>query len=143
MAVMTDTKEQNTATDSSQQDNPAGIASLAMITLDAKDAGELATFYAGVLGWPIVHQDEYYAMLAGPSHALGIGVVPDHQPPSWPDDGHKQFHLDLAVADIEAAAAACVDLGATRPAEQPGESWLVLLDPAGHPFCLTDAANWG
>jgi hypothetical protein len=29
------------------------------------------------------------------------------------------------------------------PDEQPGETWRVLLDPAGHPFCLTDAANWG
>ena len=26
---------------------------------------------------------------------------------------------------------------------QPGETWRVLLDPAGHPFCLTDAAAWG
>ena len=28
------------------------------------------------------------------------------------------------------------------PDHQPGETWRVLLDPAGHPFCLTDAANW-
>ena len=26
---------------------------------------------------------------------------------------------------------------------QPGETWRVLIDPAGHPFCLTNAANWG
>ena len=29
------------------------------------------------------------------------------------------------------------------PDEQPGETWRVLLDPSGHPFCLTLAANWG
>ena len=38
---------------------------------------------------------------------------------------------------------ACVELGATLPDEQPGETWRVLLDPSGHPFCLTQAANWG
>jgi len=27
-------------------------------------------------------------------------------------------------------------LGATTPEYQPGETWRVMLDPAGHPFCL-------
>jgi len=27
-------------------------------------------------------------------------------------------------------------LGATKPEHQPGTSFLVFLDPAGHPFCL-------
>ena len=35
-----------------------------------------------------------------------------------------------------------LELGATKPADQPGETWTVLLDPEGHPFCLTKAANW-
>ena len=35
------------------------------------------------------------------------------------------------------AEAACVQLGATRPEHQPGgDRWRVMLDPAGHPFCL-------
>ena len=40
-------------------------------------------------------------------------------------------------------AARCVELGAERVEEQPRSTWIVLRDPAGHPFCLTDAANWG
>jgi len=40
-------------------------------------------------------------------------------------------------------SAATVELGATLPDEQPGETWRVLLDTSGHPFCLTLAANWG
>ncbi|MGO0604089.1 VOC family protein [Brevibacterium linens] len=98
-------------------------------------------FYSAVLGWPIAYSDENYAMLTGPSHALGIGTIPDYRRPSWPDDGHKQFHLDLAADDIEAAADRCVALGASRAEPQPGETWVVLLDPAGHPFCITDAKN--
>jgi hypothetical protein len=63
---------------------------------------------------------------------------------TWPNQhGSKQFHLDLAVDDLDAAAARCVEFGATLPVEQPRESWRVLLDPSGHPFCLTQAANWG
>ncbi len=73
-----------------------------------------------------------------------LGQVPDHHPPEWPNHrGTKQFHLDLAVDDLDAAARQCVGLGASLPAEQPGETWRVLLDPSGHPFCLTQAANWG
>ena len=70
-------------------------------------------------------------------------AIDDHQPPSWPDDGRKQFHLDLAVDDLDAMAERAVELGATLADPQPGETWRVLIDPAGHPFCLTDAANWG
>lgn len=120
------------------------VASLAMLTLDTDDPEKAVAFWAGVLGWEIAHSSADYAMLTGPSHALGFGRVEDYVPPAWPNEqGSKQFHLDLAVPDIVAAEAKCVDLGATVPDEQPGETWRVLLDPSGHPFCLTDAANWG
>ncbi|GAA0037272.1 VOC family protein [Brevibacterium metallidurans] len=139
MTDMTDTQTDSESTVSS----PTPVASLAMVTLDAPDAGPLGEFWSAVLGWPIVYSDENYAMLKGLSHALGIGTIPDYKRPEWPDDGHKQFHLDLAAEDIEQAVEKCVDLGATRAEPQPGETWTVLLDPAGHPFCITDAKNWG
>ena len=119
------------------------LATLKMLTLDSADAERDGRFWSEVLGWEVAHSGDGYAMLTGPDHALGFGTVPDHRPPGWPNQhGSKQFHLDLAVDDLEAAAARCVELGATRPDEQPGETWLVLLDPSGHPFCLTRAANW-
>lgn len=121
----------------------AAVAVLQMITLDCSDSAELGRFWSAVLGWPVAFEGEGTVMLQGPAHALGIGETPDYQAPSWPDDGHKQFHLDLAADDVEAVAARCVEIGATRPAEQPGETWVVLLDPAGHPFCVTDASAWG
>ena len=101
------------------------------------------TSLAKVLGWPVAYSDEKYAMLTGPSNALGIGTIPDYKRPNWPDDGHKQFHLDLSADDVEAAATRCVEFGAKRADPQPGETWIVLLDPAGHPFCISDAKNWG
>lgn len=120
------------------------IAALKMLTLDCADPGTSARFWREVLGWEQPYADDNYAMLTGPAHALGFGRVEDYQPPSWPNTkGSKQFHLDLAVDDLEAAERACLALGATAPAEQPGEGkWRVLLDPAGHPFCLTRADAW-
>ena len=46
------------------------------------------------------------------------------------------MHLDLIVDDLDAAEAAVIDLGATKHPDQPGTSYRVFLDPAGHPFCL-------
>lgn len=119
-------------------------ARLAMLTLDCPDAPASAAFWSAVLGWDVVHSEAAYAMLQGPTHALGFGTVEDYEPPAWPNEhGSKQFHLDLAVADLDAAQETIVGLGATAVDPQPGEAWRVLLDPAGHPFCLTKAENWG
>jgi hypothetical protein len=46
------------------------------------------------------------------------------------------------VKDLATAEKAILDLGATKPAEQPSTDWVVLQDPDGHPFCLTKAQNW-
>jgi hypothetical protein len=65
--------------------------------------------------------------------------VPDYKAPTWPgSDIPKQIHLDLAVDDLEASTTAALELGATlSPAQPHPDRWRVLLDPAGHPFCLT------
>ncbi|MEU7552843.1 VOC family protein [Streptomyces sp. NPDC044571] len=70
---------------------------------------------------------------------IGFQRVDDHQPPRWPGQGApQQAHLDFAVDDLDGAEAVLLEWGATKPAHQPGgEKWRVLLDPAGHPFCLT------
>ena len=120
-------------------------ARIAMVTLDVTEVKPSVDFWSALLGWEVAASTDDYAMLTGPdgSPALGLGRVDDHQPPSWPDDGRKQFHLDLAVDDLEAMAERAVELGATLADPQPGETWTVVIDPAGHPFCLTDAKNWG
>lgn len=120
-------------------------ARIAMVTLDVAEVAPSAEFWSALLGWEVAASSEDYAMLTGPdgSPALGLGRIEDHEPPSWPDTGRKQFHLDLAVEDIDAMAERAVELGASLADPQPGETWRVLIDPAGHPFCLTDAANWG
>ncbi|SHN46009.1 VOC family protein [Cryptosporangium aurantiacum] len=116
-------------------------ATLAMVSLDSPDPGALADFYGAVLGWPVVHRQDEYAMISSGVDGvapIGFGLVEKYRAPAWPDsDSSKRFHLDLYVDDVDAAEARCHTLGATTPEFQPGaEKWRVLLDPAGHPFCL-------
>ena len=119
-------------------------ASLAMVTIDCVDPTKEATFWAAALGWEVTYADENYGMASDGTQRLGFGRVDGWEAPAWPNpDGTKQFHLDLAVDDLDAAERQLLELGATKPADQPGETWTVLLDPDGHPFCLTKAANWG
>lgn len=96
------------------------VASLAMVTLDCDDPAAQAEFWSAVLGWDVAHTSDDYAMLTGPSHALGFGRVDGYEAPAWPNpNGTKQFHLDLAVDDLDAAADRCVALGATPPTTSP------------------------
>ncbi len=118
-------------------------ATLAMTTIDCADPAQEARFWAAALGWTLAHADDDYGLVVDGSRRLGFGRVEGWTAPQWPDPaGGKQFHLDLAVEDLEAAAAALTELGATSVSPQPGETWIVMRDPAGHPFCLTQAANW-
>jgi hypothetical protein len=43
------------------------------------------------------------------------------------------------VDDLDAAEKAALDAGATKAEHQPEpDRWRVFLDPAGHPFCVTN-----
>ena len=46
------------------------------------------------------------------------------------------MHLDIGVSDLEAAVHDAVALGAELQTHQPQDDVRVMLDPAGHPFCL-------
>jgi hypothetical protein len=46
------------------------------------------------------------------------------------------MHFDFQVGDLDSAVADAVALGAELADDQPQEHVRVLLDPAGHPFCL-------
>ena len=74
-----------------------GIATLAMVNLDCADPPALAAFYHEVLGWPLRHSDENYAMIGDGTMNIGFGRVDGHRPPRWPDeDSAKRYHLDEA-----------------------------------------------
>jgi len=108
------------------------------IIFDCADAGALGEFYSKATGWEVASADDDFVYLGDGPIQLAFQRVSDFRPPSWPDPA-KQAHLDLKVADVDAAITELVAAGATRPEFQPGDGWVVLTDPAGHPFCISAA----
>ncbi len=111
------------------------------VVLDAPDAPSLAHFYADLLGWDIAKESPQHVAI-GPSDGvayLAFQTSPDYARPVWPVDAGSQqmmMHLDFEVVDLSAAVAHALELGAEQAEHQPQEDVRVLLDPAGHPFCL-------
>ncbi|MPZ63813.1 MAG: hypothetical protein GEU93_21615, partial [Propionibacteriales bacterium] len=111
------------------------------VVLDAPDALALARFYSDLLGWEIAKSGPEDAAILPPDGVayLGFQTSPEYVRPVWPAAAGSQqmmLHLDLEVEDLDAAVAHAVELGAEIAEYQPQDDVRVLLDPAGHPFCL-------
>lgn len=117
------------------------IGKLWSVTLDCADPEALAAFWAAALDGKVAYRSDHFVGVELPG-GLWVGAykIADYQPPEWPDgQPPKQYHLDLAVDDLDAAEQAAVQLGATKAKHQPEpDRWRVLIDPAGHPFCITN-----
>jgi predicted enzyme related to lactoylglutathione lyase len=113
------------------------------VVLDCPDPGELAAFYAGILGGAVNKPDPRWA--AGPDFAtlhtaaglvLAFQRVTGYLPPRWPGAASPQHcHLDIEVPDLDAAQAQVTAAGGTLLRADP-RGWRVFADVAGHPFCL-------
>lgn len=117
-------------------------ARLRGVTLDCADPQTLADFYAAMIGMrELFRSGDFVALTDDAGCDLGFQRVDDYRAPQWPGQGvPQQFHLDLATDDLDQAERIALGLGAVKPDHQPGaDRWRVLLDPAGHPFCLTSS----
>lgn len=116
-------------------------------TVDCKDPDSLAKFYAALLKWEMMPIDEDWACVYAPGTRQGAypGIMfqrnPEYEPPVWPGEPEAQqqmAHIDFAVNDLEKAVQYAIHCGATAAHEQFSDHWRVMLDPAGHPFCLCE-----
>jgi hypothetical protein len=112
---------------------------LGSIALDCADPIALGSFWADLLGGEVAFSSEEFVAVKTDRVWLAAVLVADHRPPTWPGGAFpKQLHLDLAVDDLAAAEVEAVRLGAVRATDQPApDRYIVLFDPAGHPFCLS------
>lgn len=121
------------------------------VCLDCADAEEMARFYGELFGWSITARDERsnrqggsgWIAMSGPSGGPGVSFQAEswYEPPTWPERPGapaKMMHFEVGVDDLEAAVARVIAAGGRLAPEQPeGRSDIrVVLDPAGHPFCL-------
>jgi predicted enzyme related to lactoylglutathione lyase len=99
------------------------------VVVNAADPPALATFWAGVLGVPVVESSPEWAQLEG-----SLAFQSDPAPKSAPN----RLHLDVRVADLDAATGAVVASGARPLSDVQGEDepWRVFADPEGNEFCL-------
>ncbi len=109
--------------------------------IEAPDPAALARFYSTLLGWPIGHEEPGTSILAAPEGSIYVVFqqASDYERPVWPTEPGRQrpmMHFDFQVGDLDAAVAEALALGAAL-AEHPSQPNIrVLIDPAGHPFCL-------
>lgn len=120
----------------------AQTARLGAIALDCPDPQDLAKFYAALMGADVGFSTETFAALKVQGLWVSMHRVEDYRPPRWPDpEAPQQVHLDFAVDDLDAAEVYAVSLGASRAEMQPApDRWRVMIDPVGHPFCLSPAS---
>ena len=125
---------------------------VAAITIAAPDPRGLAAFYqglprldhrgAGTLGGQGSRPrmaGRSCARLGRTGPALNFEYEAHYVPPAWPSapgSQHVTEHLDIAVSDLDEAVTWTLEAGAVLAEYQPQESVRVMLDPAGHPFCL-------
>lgn len=114
------------------------IARYLNFVIDCPDPVALAAFYGRLLGWGSTDQGDWMEIKPDDeSNCIAFQQVADYRAPVWPgQEIPQQMHLDLMVRSLDEGEEAVLDLGGTPAAEQPGTTFRVFLDPAGHPFCL-------
>jgi catechol 2,3-dioxygenase-like lactoylglutathione lyase family enzyme len=122
---------------STAQERPS--VSVDSVVLDTDDPPRLAEFYTALLGWQVEEtEDDWITIGSDSGTKIAFQLALNHKPPTWPDNAiPQQYHLDLQVDDLDAAAAYAESIGARRAASgDHSPNFIVFLDPSGHPFCL-------
>ena len=113
------------------------IARYPGFVIDCPDPHALAAFYAAMLDWKAELSPGWADIRGEEGQCISFQQVEDYTAPDWPaQEIPQQMHIDVIVDDLDTGEAAVLDLGATKHKHQPGTSFRVFLDPAGHPFCL-------
>jgi catechol 2,3-dioxygenase-like lactoylglutathione lyase family enzyme len=114
---------------------------LAATVLGGPDPAALADFYQGLLGLERRKDEPGWVMLRSADGHVGLSFQEEdaYEPPVWPQQPGRQqmmVHLDIGTDDLDAAVARVLELGGRFADHQPQADVRVMLDPAGHPFCL-------
>jgi predicted enzyme related to lactoylglutathione lyase len=108
-----------------------------MVTFDCRDARSLAGWWAHQTGGEIVADHDGEFLMVAPAEqgypVLGFQKVSD------PTPGKNRVHLDLEAPDRELAVERLLGEGALEVArhETPSFAWVVLADPEGNQFCVS------
>jgi catechol 2,3-dioxygenase-like lactoylglutathione lyase family enzyme len=101
----------------------------------------MADFYGRLLGWDVTFREPEWVLMRDPDGGTGLSFQAKsaYRAPTWPElptGQDKMLHLDIKVDDLESAVDHALASGARLAEYQPQARVRVMLDPAGHPFCL-------
>lgn len=117
------------------------ISSIIGFAYDCRDADKLADFYVKLLGWPKTLSGNGWAGIHTPQGIiLAFQSVENYVPPVWPwREGEQQqmAHIDFKVDNLEEAVEYALSCGARKAEVQYFTTSTVMIDPEGHPFCLS------
>lgn len=111
------------------------------VNMDCGNAAEMAAFWSKFLGWDVSYDDGNFKLIQDPSGGTGVSFQerPDYIVPTWPEEEglqQKMLHLEIQVEDVQEAAEFAIACGGRLASFQGRADLRVMLDPAGHPFCL-------
>ena len=116
------------------------------LTVDCSDAEVVGAFYSHLFGWEITARDGTgWLQISNPHGGISLNIQAEeaYEPPVWPDQPGRQakmMHFEVLVDDLDAAARLVLASGGAEAPHQPPDRdptrIRVMLDPAGHPFCL-------
>ncbi|MDL2219351.1 VOC family protein [Ruminococcaceae bacterium OttesenSCG-928-O06] len=117
--------------------------------LDCGNIDELSAFYEKLLGWTRFGGEEFTVVANTETKGFPTWItfqqVDDYVPPVWPATPNAQqqmAHLDFHVQNVEEGVQYALSCGATLSDIQLEDEWRVMLDPAGHPFCILPLPGW-
>jgi predicted enzyme related to lactoylglutathione lyase len=116
------------------------------LTIDCSDADVLGAFYSRLLGWEVTDRDGAgWLQLRNPQGGISLNIQAEdaYEPPVWPEQPGQQakmMHFEVLVNDLDAAVRLVLECGGTEALHQPADRdrtrLRIMLDSAGHPFCL-------
>jgi len=120
---------------------PEGSFRIQTVCIDCADAHAMAEFYGSLLGWTVTLSEPEWVLMEDPAGGTGLSfqAASRYREPTWPEEQRgqdKMLHLDIRVNDLDAAVKHAIASGARLAEFQPQDRVRVMLDPAGHPFCL-------
>ncbi len=110
-----------------------------MVTIDCRDPRALGEWWARQLGGQVAEGfegDDFVVV-----RVEGSGLQVGFQRVAEPTPGKNRLHLDLAAPNRELEVERLRAEGALEVArhEESGFAWVVLSDPEGNQFCVSQA----
>ncbi len=116
------------------------------LTVDCGDAEAVGAFYSRLFGWDITARNGAgWLQLRNPDGGISLNIQAEeaYEPPAWPERPglqSKMMHFEIFVRDLDAAVQLVLGIGGAQAPHQPTDRdpdrIRIMLDPAGHPFCL-------